>query len=675
MEVKLPEGFALESGTLSWKGAIAEKGTIEIKSKIRAIKLGNWTIEARGGYSFLGGGYFDTDRIYVYVGKDSALSSKEQISYQGRVLSIPLSPSEVPKLAPMSFQGITPKPPQPSAPGSPGTLLVTGTFYCHVSEDAIRKGSRRSDDLVPMVWGWVSIWRASDNAYLGGDITGPRGSLTAGQFSIPIVNPGSAGFYVGMEPWTSAANVMKSDGTRYQSFTPSFYPSPSATSYDIGGWREPDLWDYQGAWRIYETLANDYYDRGAWDFLTNEGPGFTPPYVEVRFKMASGHGTHIHLDIGMIDIDTEDYSRALDIVLHEYGHWVMYVAYNSWFPITYCPSPHYINLYSHPNCGWTEGWADFFPLACQSWERTLYDSVFEWGTGSWIDLEPPTWGTSGWDNGEGVEGRVAGALLDIFDQQSDGYDIWARTHGSFPHAFAEIWDTLRNGGHHNNIDEYMVAWKTRGHTVGMLLAASLWQNTIDYANKGFTRIVLDASPKPGYWNEPMTIFGTLYGTWRYIRDGVVVGKPVTITTNWGFSRTITTDYNGAFSVTTNCPSTGGMYTITATFAEDSDFTGSSASITYEVIAKIPTRISISYVGNRVFQGYLQRADTWAYLPYMPVKLTVTYLYSGAWRTITFDLQTRHDGLWELEFLFYWSSATIVFEGDATYAPSSATITR
>jgi len=29
----------------------------------------------------------------------------------------------------------------------------------------------------------------------------------------------------------------------------------------------------------------------------------------------------------------------------------------------------------------------------------------------------------------------------------------------------------------------------------------------------------------------------------------------------------------------------------------------------------------------------------------------------------------------LEFVLYWDSATITFEGDATYASSSATITR
>ena len=192
--------------------------------------------------------------------------------------------------------------------------------------------------------------------------------------------------------------------------------------------------------------------------------------------------------------------------------------------------------------------------------------------------------------------------------------------------------------------------------------------------KGTTRVALDASPKPGFAYQSVTIFGTLYGSWRCIRDGMVVGKPVEIVTGWGFNKVVTTDY-GTFSVTTSCPPQGGTYLITATFHEDEDLTGNSTTIQYQVVAKTQTTITISYAGNREFGGYLRRGDTSAYLAYKPVKLTVHYLSGSTWQTATFDLQTRHDGYYSLEFLFYWNSATVVFEGDETYASSSATITR
>jgi len=194
-------------------------------------------------------------------------------------------------------------------------------------------------------------------------------------------------------------------------------------------------------------------------------------------------------------------------------------------------------------------------------------------------------------------------------------------------------------------------------------------------SKGMSRIVLDASPKPGYINKPVDISGVMYASWRCIRDGMVVGKPVEIVTGWGFSKVLTTDYYGRFSAITNCPPQGGTYPITATFYEDQDLTASSTTISYEVIAKIPTTITISYVANRQFEGYLRRADTGAYLSSKPVRLTVHYLSGTTWQTATFDLQTRQDGYYSLEFLYYWNSATIMFEGDETYAPSTAAITR
>jgi len=212
---------------------------------------------------------------------------------------------------------------------------------------------------------------------------------------------------------------------------------------------------------------------------------------------------------------------------------------------------------------------------------------------------------------------------------------------------------------------------------GLTRTTSFTLTVSTLGEKGSTWIVLDASPKPGYANNHVTISGTMYGSWRSIWQGKVVGKPVEIATCWGFRTVVTTDYGnpGQFSVTTNCPSQGGTYTITATFYKDEELTGTSTTIQYEVISKTPTTITISYIGNREFGGYLRRVDTGAYLGYKPVKLTIHFFLQGMWWTATYELQTRGDGYWSLEFYFYWNSATIVFEGDETYAPCSNTITQ
>ncbi|UYZ39565.1 MAG: PKD domain-containing protein [Candidatus Methanospirare jalkutatii] len=69
IEVILPEGFELISGNLSWHGYLAANKTIEVKSIIRAIKVGNWTITAKTRP-------FQATNLYVHVGKKSSIVYK-----------------------------------------------------------------------------------------------------------------------------------------------------------------------------------------------------------------------------------------------------------------------------------------------------------------------------------------------------------------------------------------------------------------------------------------------------------------------------------------------------------------------------------------------------------------------------------------------------------------------
>lgn len=491
VNVELPGGVALVSGDLSWHGDIPAGGKTKIKAMVKAVQAGNWTIhaEAKSRKHPL---FHDVEEVHVFV--------LETATYIGESPFAPLSVRvEAPPIVeePLLHQGIVPEAPHPSEPSSPGTLTVTGRFYNYISQDSI--SGHTSDTEQPMCWGCVWIYRASDNDYLNGDITGPRSDLPGeGYFSIPIENPGANGFYVVMLPYTTACRVVRPDDSDYTSWTPDFYPSSSATNYDIGAWRPPDQWDYMGAWRIYESIAQDHYDRGAWDFMANEGPGYTPPAVLVHFKMPSGTGTHIHMtpDSGVIDIDTDAYSKALDIAQHEYGHWVMYKAYGNYWPPGATGS-HSINRISNAPLAWTEGWADAFPLICQSYGR-WEDSYFEWGTGLEYDLET----CPDCDPGDQCEGRVAGALWDVFDAHEDGHDYFdVSLPWHTPNNFLHIWDVVSSQTDDNYLQFYQ-AWRAKGKDRHLLNYCS-YQNTIDYDNSPDLTNG-DVTPSSGY---PNTNFG------------------------------------------------------------------------------------------------------------------------------------------------------------------------
>jgi len=155
------------------------------------------------------------------------------------------------------------------------------------------------------------------------------------------------------------------------------------------------------------------------------------------------------------------------IVVHELGHAVMDDVYEDRYPAPNCPDPHMIERDSGANCAWVEGFPDWYQAAVFNDPRYV-------GDGFTVELEAPTWGTQGWDGGDVVEGRVAGALLDLADSANEPY--WdSRTEN--PHD--EIWQTfLRYRS--SNFGEF---WRQRGQAgfdVGPGPQSALYQNTIDY---------------------------------------------------------------------------------------------------------------------------------------------------------------------------------------------------
>src|SRR6266540_1137374 len=162
-----------------------------------------------------------------------------------------------------------------------------------------------------------------------------------------------------------------------------------------------------------------------------------------------------------------DDPKFRNIVAHEAGHAVMDYSYHGAFPATTNCNPHSIWIKSSTTCAWTEGWADWFGAATYG-SPTFVTPTFT------FDLESPTWGSPSWfEEGDEVEGRIAGALIDIIDGSDEGF--WDR----HTESVANIFQTLRSHVS-NTFNEF---WDGHRRADGLPVdtpdvAATLYQSTI-----------------------------------------------------------------------------------------------------------------------------------------------------------------------------------------------------
>jgi hypothetical protein len=116
-------------------------------------------------------------------------------------------------------------------------------------------------------------------------------------------------------------------------------------------------------------------------------------------------------------------------------------------------------------CAWTSGFALWYSSMVLGSPVYTDDRIT-------VDLEGQAPTTPGWTNGDTVEGRVAGALWDLYDSAGDGTDhygegkaaIWQTIQSFASATFAEFWNHRRLGG-----------FSTSNAPLG-----SLHQNSIDY---------------------------------------------------------------------------------------------------------------------------------------------------------------------------------------------------
>jgi len=128
----------------------------------------------------------------------------------------------------------------------------------------------------------------------------------------------------------------------------------------------------------------------------------------INWTATSVDGTYYSLAGNDVHLAAND-PNSPHTVVHELTHSTMDDAYDDAYPAFPNCNPHFIPSTSSTGCAFTEGFAEWVPAAVYN------DPYFRWPDGGELNLETPTWGSPGWDNGDAVEGRVAGAMIDIAD--------------------------------------------------------------------------------------------------------------------------------------------------------------------------------------------------------------------------------------------------------------------
>lgn len=265
-----------------------------------------------------------------------------------------------------------------------------------------------------------------------------------------------------------------------------FANTPTLLSHD-GAWtinfQLTSQWSgYQAIW-IFEDLRN------AWNFVNNFGPrdpgavtavwessfNCYPLQLPDWFNVPCGSFAYGGIITHFIFI-ADDSVILTDTVVHETGHMYVINANNWWY--TGCPT-HFMFLASDLNCAWSEGWADFLPLAVNG--DRCYDFTENPCSGTpnqdYYDLEAHSRADSPgqflW--GDQVEGRIAAALYDLHDYNSEGFDrIFA---GFYPIAQIALGSTQVT-----TASSFWNRWRSDSGQDEFLSGFTLWWNTLSYVN-------------------------------------------------------------------------------------------------------------------------------------------------------------------------------------------------
>ncbi|WP_435190673.1 metalloprotease [Streptomyces sp. bgisy126] len=172
------------------------------------------------------------------------------------------------------------------------------------------------------------------------------------------------------------------------------------------------------AWKTVDTANRLWWKRANPDtpcWTRNEKAGACTPLTFV-WKNDGKKGSWYDGGTGYVMLAGLD-PRSQHLVLHEAGHFLMGQIYRDKPPyVTNC-SPHPMDKRTSATCALWEGFPDALAAHVMGDRRYVYSD------GTVLDFDK----TQGWENGDQVEGRVAGALLDLWAPGGPDGGTWDRT--------------------------------------------------------------------------------------------------------------------------------------------------------------------------------------------------------------------------------------------------------
>jgi hypothetical protein len=205
---------------------------------------------------------------------------------------------------------------------------------------------------------------------------------------------------------------------------------------------------------VFDLLANDAYDRlQAMVSWTN---AFR---LQVLFPASETSVNRTSAVMSVMGDNTGDADyQDTDVILHEYGHFVMFQLYGRMLPPAPNCNPHYWGVHSSAGCAWVEGWATFLQGAMQN-DPIYQDTLSPGGPVSLReDLEPPDPDAHHQED----EGAVTASLWDVFDVPAEAWDNIAL-------GLSRIWGTVASFAP-GEVCPFYQDWKVGGAFVPELQA-------------------------------------------------------------------------------------------------------------------------------------------------------------------------------------------------------------